>query len=228
MDGTVETLTAAAKRQITADWAARFPSLGIYKPLWLLRRVGPLLEGIVLDRDRSNATYLPTFHVHNLIRSFSDVSLTLMHRLATERNQVDDRIPVAAHARRCQEAADRLSRQITLPLAGDLSVDQVLAAYERQSTLPIARYDVSLYEDPVEICGWAGQVARASALLERGVKVIESWPSDVQAHPSIGGAAKWRAAVESRIKDSFVARAEADEMARALRADGLPQAKLIG
>jgi hypothetical protein len=42
---TWQTLTPAWKTKITADWSAAFPGLGVYKPLHLLRRAGPLLMG---------------------------------------------------------------------------------------------------------------------------------------------------------------------------------------
>lgn len=56
-------LTQYLQDKITEDWARLLPGLGIYKPMRLLRRVGPMLTGICLDRDSGNEAYRPTFHV---------------------------------------------------------------------------------------------------------------------------------------------------------------------
>jgi len=50
-------LTKSAEKQITEDWQREILSLGVYEPRWLLRRVGPLLVGICLDRDSGGTSY---------------------------------------------------------------------------------------------------------------------------------------------------------------------------
>jgi hypothetical protein len=63
-------LTPALKKTITNDWRALAAQFATYKPMWLARRIGPLVQGICLDRDSSNAAYLPTLHVHCLCCPF--------------------------------------------------------------------------------------------------------------------------------------------------------------
>ena len=90
-------LTPAVKRKITLDWHDCFPEMGIYKPLHLLRRVGPLLIGILLERDRTADRYLPTFYVHNLAKHFPVITLTLASPLRTEKTFAPDKIKVSEH-----------------------------------------------------------------------------------------------------------------------------------
>lgn len=67
------TLTAAAKKKITLDWSRLFPELGTYRPLHLLRRVGPLLQGIALERTSGNDLYRPMAHIHCLAQESTSV-----------------------------------------------------------------------------------------------------------------------------------------------------------
>src|SRR5262245_51892547 len=120
-------LTDGAKKQITCDWSAIFPSLGVYEPLNLLRRVGPLLIGIVLERDSSNCSYRPAFHVHNLGVESDSVSLILWSPLRTPKGAAET-IDVKDHANRFKDAAQRLSNQAPLPFAGDLTIGQLIEA----------------------------------------------------------------------------------------------------
>src|SRR5215471_9183446 len=111
----MKTLTLA-KRQVTKDWLTQFTGLGQYEPLQLLRRVGPILEGIVLNRTSGNDVYEPTFHVHCLARESSFVTMTLDHRLRSERTGGPDWVTVRQHESKYVEAADRLRRQNPLKL----------------------------------------------------------------------------------------------------------------
>ena len=113
-------LTLTAKQQITEDWNRCFPEMGIYKPLHLLRRVGPVLIGILLERDSTKDRYLPTFHVHNLAKPFPVITLTLSEPLRTEITQAPDQIKVSQHESRFEEASERMDRQALLPLKGDV------------------------------------------------------------------------------------------------------------
>lgn len=75
-------LGAKEKRKITADWQALFPEFGPYKPMWLLRRWGPLVAGVHLDCRSDN--YRPLCHLHNLLRPSPVVSLSHYRRVPNE------------------------------------------------------------------------------------------------------------------------------------------------
>lgn len=219
------TLNAAAKKQITSDWSNVLPSLAEYEPLHLLRRIGPLLEGVILERDSSNVVYRPCFHVHNLVRAFPVVTMSLAHPLRTAQTNAPDQIPVRAHAERFREAAVRLQQQAPLPLSGNLSLDSILEAHERYAQRPGTHYEPELYEDMAGIAMWAGCRERAERILNDYERLMSQWPSHILSE--FGTAAAWKSAALSRIGDPEKARSRADEHARELRADKLPLADLI-
>lgn len=121
-------LDRPAARRITADWARAFPSLTTWRPLVLLRRLGPLVQGITLDRSSSGDDYLPVAHVHLLARDWGGVSTTLAQHMVTDRG-VLMRIKVAYHDEEVAEAVQRLRAQSRLPLDRVPTLDEVLAAY---------------------------------------------------------------------------------------------------
>lgn len=174
-------LTGKLKDRITEDWARLLPGLGIYKPMRLLRRTGPLLSGICLERDSGNEAYRPTFHVHVLAEAFPTVSLTLAHYLLTEKTRAPETIRATFHEQRYAAACARLQRQAPLPLAGSLSCVQVLRAYREYMQTPIGKCSELLYEDMIAILVWCGQLERATASLREFVKDVRSWPAHVLA-----------------------------------------------
>jgi hypothetical protein len=42
-------LTSAMKQKFTKDWHELFPQFGVYKPMWLARRVGPPVDAGFCD-----------------------------------------------------------------------------------------------------------------------------------------------------------------------------------
>lgn len=158
--------TRAAEKRITDDWQQEVPALGVYELRWLLRRVGPLLSGICLDRDSGGNVYMPKFHVHFMGKVFPGVSLTLCTQLRSERSGGPDFIEVQWHKEKYQEAAARMVRQSLLPLEGDLSLEQVMDAYRRHMTTPLAkRQPVLLYRDMILLLAWGRDAAGATELL---------------------------------------------------------------
>lgn len=191
-------LTRSAKARITADWSRCFPELGVYRPMHLLRRVGPVLIGIVLDRDSSNTSYRPTFHVHNLTRESTEVTLTLWQPLMTTRTSAPDTIDVRVHAAKHREAAQRLAQQAPLPLAGDVSLVSILDAYRRYlSGQGVLGWDPSLYEEMVLVCSWAGRDDLSRAIVEEAHFAIQGWPQHVR--DRIGDLNEWVAQLLERV-----------------------------
>lgn len=123
-------LDPAAARAITRDWAGAFPGFAVWKPLHLLRRLGPVLQGIALDRSMSADDYLPYAHVHALTREFPVVTLTLAAPLRS-RAGVARRIKVADHEREFASAVDGLRGQSPLSLGEPPTVAELLGYYRR-------------------------------------------------------------------------------------------------
>ncbi len=185
-------LTKQAKRAITADWAECFPEMSVWKPMHLLRRVGSLLIGILLERDSGNDCYLPTFHVHDLCRPEDGIYLLLAHRLLTARTQADDRIKVRDHALRYREAATRLSSQAPLPFSGPVSLQEVLTAFDAYLCRPdVLRYASYLYSDMALLVSERGDVDRAAEIIRRGCRAMQDWPQHVL--EKIGDLDEWQA-----------------------------------
>lgn len=195
---------------ITKDWAAAFPSLGRYKPRWLLRRVGPLLQGILLERTGSGDVYVPTFHVHCLATPFPVVSLQLRRQL--------DPVAIRDHVTRLAGAVARMNAEAPLPLVGDLTLREVLAAYHAHVEAG-APYIVQALVDVVAICAWSGDTAAAQAELAWARSIAETWPAQV--FDKHGGLAHWLANTEQLIERADVP-GLADNQAGALGAARLP------
>jgi len=177
-------LSVAVKKEITKDWSGCFPELGVYKPLWLLRRFGPLACGICLNRDSGNDAYCPTFHVHNLAKPSSVVTLTLADPLRTVKTGVPETIRAMFHQQRFADAAKRLNSQATIPLSGSVHLKDCLNAYRDYMHRPLGRYPLTLFEDIVTLFVWCNQTANAEEALGDYEKAVNEWPKNAQ--PEIG------------------------------------------
>ena len=72
-------LTRTMKKEITKQWQAEFPSMGIYKNMWLMNIVGPIIVGLLLEVKSINSEYYPTLHLDILTRERNeddDIALT--------------------------------------------------------------------------------------------------------------------------------------------------------
>ncbi len=220
-----ELLTPSKKRSITRDWADRFGGLGVHRPMHLLRLVGPMLQGIALERGRSNDRYLPMSHVHCLANEFSCITLTLARPLLTERTRAPDGITVRLHASRYLDAASRLERQSTLPLAGPVSVDSVVAEYRRDLATPANSMNHHLYEDMIAIFTWLGRHGDARSVLEEASTAMQSWPPSVVT--SIGSVAVWRRDAEARLLSIHALEERFKQQREAHGSAKLPVAELV-
>jgi hypothetical protein len=75
--------------KITKDWQRELPKLGINRPMSLLRRVGPLLVGVSLERE-FGSRYTPTFHVHFLGKQSPGMLLSLYWFTVNRTNWLGD------------------------------------------------------------------------------------------------------------------------------------------
>lgn len=222
----MKTLTASARRRITADWLDQFPELGEYKALHLLRRIGPLLQGIVLEQTSGNDAYRPTFHMHCLLRPSPVVTMSLAHRMQSDRSGAPDSIEVVHHESEHIEAAHRLARQAPLTLSGPLRLSDVLEAYRRFAGRPGTHFDANdLYEDMARICAWLGDEDKARQIVAEGFLELGTWPSDIICQ--VGGREAWRDAVSVAISDRIRLVRLADEQVSALKAEHIPAINMV-
>lgn len=185
-------LTPALKKSILRDWQAMLPQFTSYGPMAMGRLVGPFVQGVSLDRDSSNATYLPTLHAHCLCQPFPSVSLSLRQPLLSARSGTVDRISVQFHGAKFREACNRLMSAALLPVAGDWTIDEVLEAHARYRRLEIAdtRFPVKLMEDAVSMCAWLGKTDQALAQAARYLDEARGWPENVLQRE--GGLPGWK------------------------------------
>jgi len=154
-----------ARSEITRDWKGEFPGLKIERPLSLLRRVGPLLVGVSLDRF-GTTSYVPTFHVHFLGNSDDGLSLTMATEFTPTPEMKVPVIEVGAHKRFYKEAARLLREAAPLSIEGPLTVKEVLEAYRTFSrTCEGESQLANLYQDAIKLATCYGFTDEAKGLL---------------------------------------------------------------
>jgi hypothetical protein len=218
-------LTPALKRQVTTDWHRLFPQFGVYKLMWLARRVGPLVHGIALDTDSTRSFYWPITHVHNLCRPFPVVGLTLNQGLLSKRTHAKENIAVQFHQDHYHEAAQRLAEASLLPLTGDLATTQVVEAQGIHRLTRSEKYPIQLLEDGILLYAWADQIAKAAALLDQYVREMRQWPPHVMARA--GGLDAWEQRMRESLSNPSALNATAGAQAQILKVVGLPFSNLV-
>lgn len=160
-----ERLNPKNKRQITKDWQAQFPSLGTYRPMHLLRRVGPLVFGICLDRGSSGEEYYPIFHASALSRRKETVPLTLHRQIRTRRTNAPDRVVVSRHGECFMDAVARMREVSLLDLCGSVTARSVDEAYEDEVSQQFGLNSPHLAMiDHLSVLAWQDRTADAVTL----------------------------------------------------------------
>ncbi len=217
-------LTPQIKRQITRDWSIQLPGLGIYAPMQLLRRCGPLLIGVCLDRDSGNDGYRPTFHVHSLTKEHRGISLTMCRRLLTLRTGAEDRISVIGHVQRHVEAAQRMTQQVLLPLSGPVTLQMVVDAYQAYLQSPSGRWSVHHLEDIITLLVACGRPNEAKHFLRETATAMASWPAFVVAR--MEPINSWAEKMQRLIDRPDLVHQTVSEQAARLKVDKLPTTSL--
>lgn len=176
-------LTRKIQTRITKDWHEHFPELAIYKPRWMLRRVGPLLQGVLLERDSSNDSYLPMVHLHNLAREWSSITISPSIALLTIRTSARDKITVRSHEKRYLEAISRLKEQSVIPCRGELTLSEALTIYRKCMTWPIGQPQTSFFEGMASCCSWVSDEKQAVRILEERWEQLQNQPKNMFAKP---------------------------------------------
>lgn len=198
----MKTLTRTVEKRITDDWRGEIPSLGIYKPRHLLRRVGPLLVGICLDRDSGGDKYKPIFHVHSLCKEFPCVSMTLATQLRVDKNGGPDYIEVGWHEDKYVEAATRMVRQSPIAMQGDLSFADVVDAYRRYMENPPGIHQRAiLYQDIILMAIYLRKIDLAWQITSEMIAVLDD---DQAMYRHVGGREVFLSRCETALSDPSV------------------------
>ncbi|MFF8608785.1 hypothetical protein ACF06X_22900 [Streptomyces sp. NPDC015346] len=170
--------SAVTSRRATADWATALPGFDVWRPLHLLRRIGPVMQGVCLDRSTSGDGYTPTAHVHALTREFPAISLMLPQRLVRSSGQPET-ILFSRHEDEFQAAVDRLKQQSQLSLGAPPSVEAIVRQYHSASLeaksagLPPTVLEM---EDSVLIAAAVGRVDLVEEGLQLARELAGIWP----------------------------------------------------
>ncbi|MCT2278011.1 hypothetical protein [Micromonospora chalcea] len=170
---------SASKKSVTSDWAGAFPGFSKWRPLRLVRRIGPVLQGIALDLSTAGDSYFPTAHVHALTREFPVVTLTMSRRLSRS-SGIQESIGFDRHEEVRLDAFRRMSEQSPLSLGDPPSIEEVIEEYHRfvreraECGLPPA---VSEVEDAVLVPAAAGRLDLTERGLGLAEELSEIWPA---------------------------------------------------
>ncbi len=149
------------------DWNREFPSLGVYRRMWLMRRAGPLLQGICLDRDSWGDIYKPTFHVHCLGIPSSTIYLSLHTQVRRPKTGGHTMVQFRFHKQEYLKIAGYLKEQLPVPLDRDLLSADVLKAYQTymRDNRSLAAHEYHL--DMAALHAWCGRTKDALACLDK-------------------------------------------------------------
>ncbi len=211
--------SASDKKQITKDWQVLFPDLGIYKPMHLLNRLGPILVGIALEVGSGNSYYKPSFHVHNLCRQFPVVSLTLIADLGK------GYVEPSWHEKKHKDLATIMMEKARIPFSGDVSIENVMKAYEDYFKNPYVGQWVE-YEDYALICGWSGNSSKIDHALNIVKSSLKLWPEE-RYFKHLGGFDNWFASLEKRVMDKNMICNIVESQIKELKVESLPVRSLV-
>ena len=177
----MEKLTTTRKLEITREWQSYFPSLTVFRSMWLLKRNGPLLTGIALDSNRSNTAYRIIVHTHNLAVKADAVSLTLWTPLQNAHDTYHEAITSRSHSAKISEAAERLKSQAPISLTEELQLSEATAAYLKyiKSKKFLIGTPKFLYRDILTLLTWCGRKTEAESYLARFLQAMSSWDAAV-------------------------------------------------
>lgn len=217
-------LDVTSKRRITDDWASLFPEMARYQPMWLARRVGPLVQGICLERDSSNKSYLPTVHVHNLCKPSDTLRLTLGQAIGKKGGRFP--IDVMVHEQHYCRAAAELKAVSLLPTAGDWMLSAVLAAYDRYAEVNAvgSLYKGHLFEDAIFLAAWCDVGEHATVLVDEYAREMQTWPQEISA--KYGGVEQWKTHIGDAIRHPQALRETAERQIEQLGLTRLPVSQL--
>lgn len=180
--------TRQDKKNITQDWLKQYPYMGIYKPMWLMNRVGPLVMGILLHVKSGNDNYIPTFHVHCLLRQSSFISLGL-------HNAILGYVTLPRHEMYFLKVVDEFNERVLIPYEGNITIHQIFNGYrEFKKVFPIFSPDI-LLEEMIKLASWCNEEAMRLELLEEAECLISS-SCNKEYLDRIGGLDNWKKKME--------------------------------
>lgn len=206
-------LKPSQARAITADWSGIFPEFTVWQPLRLLRRVGPVLQGICLERATSGAAYQPIAHVHALTQDFPVISLSLAHHLYPPSGSALDTVEADRHPAEFRAAAARLEQRSLLPLHRWPTLTEIVRAYRDAATLQQRGRlpaGVREFEDSVLVPAAAGDRSLADESLRAVEEAAGRW-SPYEAPPGRPDTKEWLTWLRAMAEDPVELQASVEQ-----------------
>ncbi len=173
----MKTPLSGMRPRITEEWRREFPGLGRYKPMWLARRLGPVVQGISLSPNGANDEYKPIPHVHCLAHPSQSVTLTSDGNPRDPYSGCTVSVRARFHEGKVPAAADAVRLASLLPLDRVPEPDEIVAAYRRllgsgsSYAGPLARRQENL----ASVLAWFGRADEAEAALREAARHPEAW-----------------------------------------------------
>jgi hypothetical protein len=218
-------LSGATSKKVTADWAEMFPELAVFEPLVLLRRVGPLLQGVGFERSRASDAYVPSTGVQFLGFPFGDALSGLDSRLRTA-NGTNRWLELKWHESEYRDAAEQLRKQSPVPFEG-FTLPAVLKAHRARAEsrqLPGAADGVQELEVLVLLPGLLGRDDLVEDGLKLARKLSADWPP--QWYERWGKPADWLDDLARRAADQAGLQKIVDSEVKKIGLDDVPFSEL--
>lgn len=216
------------RARIVADWAAAFPNLGVHAAAAgsprLVRRAGPIVAGICLERRTDTTSYRPTAFVHFLGTPQPSLSLTGA-TVPARPNGAPMIVRVGVHDREFSDAAARLRASFPLDLDQHWGVDDVVGACLALANREAAELGPRMAGALLEIVSLTPVIAAgdpgARYGLDLAARAIDGW-----ADYDTREVRSWLSEFESRAQDPAQLRRVVMEEARRHRLQRVPNQEL--
>jgi hypothetical protein len=170
-------LTRTEKKEITKDWSGLLREYGLYQPLHFLKRNGPILTGVYLQPVSAGCKYRPQFHIHSLMKPFSDISLSPIFPLINKKN-ASISISYKRHCDEFDQIALEFKSQLPEAFIGRIDCKTIDKLYNRSISNDVG-YPYNDMRDHILLLYWCGYDSLAEENIKKYKGMIKSWPEGV-------------------------------------------------
>lgn len=212
-------ITATMKKKITNDWKELYPSMGIYKPMWLMNILGPLAVGVLLHIKSDKDRYIPTLHVHNLAEEFPVISLGIE---ITDNNKY---ISTISPEGKYKDIATSLNTKAIIPLEGDIDISLIIDNLTKYCDRLPDGPKLEVFKYMLYIARWSGE----EVIISEVEKYIKSKISlfKVDMLERSGGVDVWFNNLKESTQDTKKLRETVNQQIIELKLDKLPVRNII-
>ena len=213
--------TRAMKKEFTRQWAELFPSMGIYKNMWLMNILGPIAVGLLLEVKSGNDMYYPTLHLQSLALKTDDIYLNA--EITDGFEDISSYSPPDKYIK----VAKRLEEQTIVPLEGDVTLKDLIKSFKAYSMRKYYEADIpETLEIMMYLAGWAGDEAIIKEV-HAFVKTRAKYLLKTNNFASQQKCDEWYEDLVTQTKNREVLQARVEEQIVALKLDHLPRRKIL-